>query len=219
MPALAGAGEVVAGQGVAAGPDGVQHVALGPVAARGRLGRSRSPSTPRHSRPASGSAPPRAAGSFQAEPRRLRPAHQPAEGAGHGRPGRLLGPDGDRWAGTGLGWRHHPAPRSVRVTPQGGQASPSGQRQVVGQAGPGSPGQISRKAHHAAASGDWGHAPSLPVAFASLDPVAAAVRRPPRTAPSHRLGISPPSHEACCGRWRHDGPEGRRVPTESRRAG
>jgi len=31
--------------------------------------------------------------------------------------------------------------------------------------------------------------------------------------------ISPPSHEASCGRWRHDGPEGRRVPTDSRRAG
>jgi hypothetical protein len=38
VPALAGAGEVVAGQGLAAGPDGVQGVALGAVAAAGPLG-------------------------------------------------------------------------------------------------------------------------------------------------------------------------------------
>jgi hypothetical protein len=38
VAALAGAGEVVAGQGFAAGPDGVQGVALGPVAAAGSLG-------------------------------------------------------------------------------------------------------------------------------------------------------------------------------------
>src|SRR5215218_6076006 len=38
VPALAWPGEVVAGQGLVAGPDGVQGVALGPVAAPGPLG-------------------------------------------------------------------------------------------------------------------------------------------------------------------------------------
>jgi hypothetical protein len=38
VPPLARAGEVVAGQGFAAGPDGVQHIALGPVAAPRPLG-------------------------------------------------------------------------------------------------------------------------------------------------------------------------------------
>src|SRR5829696_8975872 len=37
-PRWRGAGEVVPGQGLAAGPDGIQHVALGPVAAPGPLG-------------------------------------------------------------------------------------------------------------------------------------------------------------------------------------
>jgi hypothetical protein len=38
VPALAWRGEMVTGQGFAAGPDGIQHIALGPVAAPGPLG-------------------------------------------------------------------------------------------------------------------------------------------------------------------------------------
>jgi hypothetical protein len=38
MPTLAWAGEMVAGQGIAASPDRVQHIALGAVAAAGPLG-------------------------------------------------------------------------------------------------------------------------------------------------------------------------------------
>jgi hypothetical protein len=111
-----GAGEVVAGQGLAAGPDGVQGVALGPGAA----GAGRSPSTPRHGRPGTGSARRHSSRSPPAPtPAGPGPGCRPAGAAGHGWPGRLA-PGG--WPGP-----RHWGPAGPRVAVAVG-VDPEGRR-------------------------------------------------------------------------------------------
>ena len=103
VPPLAWVGAVVAGQGLAAGPDRVQHVALGPVAAPGPRGpvdldthspwSTRNRVSPAPSQPVPSSAQTR------------RPGHGPgpAGAAGHGRPGRLAPPG---WPAPAVGVQH-----------------------------------------------------------------------------------------------------------------